>query len=219
MSTLQQHHSRTRPRLSAFLALFYIFIIFRSSETLCYIAFVAFFFLIWLHDDGESRLAKQREENRTVLVRESLEFRRIVVGQDEQQQQQQEQISNFKARGNSEIDSLIIPPDLESANRSSFVPTVEPAQIGNQECCTICLEPYAVGDGVARLKNTVSSGSSCRRQCHHWFHEVCILKWLQHHNQCPLCRVDMICDDRHDKIETRQTRYGTYSQPSNVTIV
>lgn len=217
MSTLQ-HHSRTRPRLSAFLALFYIFIIFRSSETLCYIAFVAFFFLIWLHDDGESRLAKQREENRRVLVRESLEFRRIVVGQDEEQEQEQEQIAEFKARGNSEIDSLI-PPDLEGVSRSSFVLTVEPAQIESHECCTICLEPYAVGDSVARLKNTVSSGSCSRRQCHHWFHEVCILKWLQHHNQCPLCRVDMICDDHHNKIETRHTRYGTYSQPSNVTIV
>lgn len=212
MSILQ---SQTRPRLSAFLALFYIFIIFRSSdETLCYVAFVVFFFLIWLHDDGETRLSRQREEKRRILVRESLEFRRIV----EQEEQEQEEFATQEVRGDSETDSLIS-SDLESMDQLSDVHNVpiEPVQIGSQECCSICLERYAVGDRVARLKN-IERGNN-RQQCHHWFHEVCIQKWLQHHNQCPLCRMDMICDHRQNKLEARRTRYGTYSQTSNVSVV
>lgn len=58
-----------------------------------------------------------------------------------------------------------------------------------QECCSICLEPYKVGDRVARLKpENHASGPVCN----HWFHEDCILEWLQNHNECPLCRVNMV---------------------------
>lgn len=224
MSTLQ---TRTRPRLSAFLALFYIFIIFRSSdETVCYIAFVVFFFLIWLHDDGDTRLSRQREEKRRLLVRESLEFRRIspsisgtsVLRKQDEEQEQNEEFTIQEVKGDPETDSLLS-SDLESIGQSSSsdIHNIKPVQIGSQESCSICLEPYAVGERVARLKHV--EGERRRQQCQHWFHEVCIQKWLQHHNQCPLCRVDMICDHRQGKIETRPTRYGTYSQTSNISIV
>lgn len=56
----------------------------------------------------------------------------------------------------------------------------------NEECCSICLEPYNIGDTVARLKNVKGSG------CNHWFHEDCITEWLQNHDECPLCRVKMV---------------------------
>ena len=84
----------------------------------------------------------------------------------------------------------------------------------NNECCSICLEAYKVGDTVARLKRTQEQlerekkglqqqhrvdddGEEDHHQhhdseCNHWFHEDCILEWLQNHDECPLCRVDMV---------------------------
>jgi hypothetical protein len=59
----------------------------------------------------------------------------------------------------------------------------------HQECCSICLDSYVVGDTVARLKRDSHETES---HCNHWFHEDCILQWLETHQECPLCRVDMI---------------------------
>jgi len=59
----------------------------------------------------------------------------------------------------------------------------------NQECCSICLDSYVVGDIVARVRRDSQESES---QCNHWFHEDCILQWLEAHQECPLCRVDMI---------------------------
>jgi len=70
-------------------------------------------------------------------------------------------------------------------------------------CCAICLESYAIGDTVARLKTPKpsqqrsSSTSRPNNTCNHWYHEDCILGWLQNHDSCPMCRVDMI-NDTHD---------------------
>jgi len=61
-------------------------------------------------------------------------------------------------------------------------------------CCSICLEPYAVGDTVARLKKE-QTDSNDKDTCNHWFHEDCILQWLQNHDDCPLCRKNMITTD------------------------
>lgn len=60
-------------------------------------------------------------------------------------------------------------------------------------CCAICLEPYAAGETVARLKQK-SKMSTSQNTCNHWYHEDCILGWLQNHDKCPMCRVDMIND-------------------------
>jgi len=61
-------------------------------------------------------------------------------------------------------------------------------------CCSICLEPFAVGDTVARLKKE-QPDSNDKDTCNHWFHEDCILQWLQNHDDCPLCRKNMITTD------------------------
>ena len=63
----------------------------------------------------------------------------------------------------------------------------------HQECCSICLEPYQVGDVVARMKNqNNNSDQKEKSHCKHWFHEDCIVAWLKNHDECPLCRVDII---------------------------
>mmetsp|Transcript_4886 Transcript_4886/g.7370 ORF Transcript_4886/g.7370 Transcript_4886/m.7370 type:complete len:262 (-) Transcript_4886:86-871(-) len=49
------------------------------------------------------------------------------------------------------------------------------------DCCAICLDPYEVGDVVLWSANA---------ECHHAFHEDCIMQWLlsKVYPACPCCR-------------------------------
>ena len=53
---------------------------------------------------------------------------------------------------------------------------------GERECC-ICLEVYKAGETIVWAKTG---------RCNHIFHESCACEWLQNHESCPLCRVDLI---------------------------
>jgi hypothetical protein len=65
----------------------------------------------------------------------------------------------------------------------------------DQLACSICLEEYVVGDVVVRLKGgNNTSDDSGADSCKHCFHEDCILEWLETHDECPLCRVNMLTD-------------------------
>lgn len=79
----------------------------------------------------------------------------------------------------------------------------------NLENCSICLEPYRVGETVVRLKKKKSKKKASddptitEKSCPHWFHEECILEWLATHDECPLCRMDMVNDKRSNTVEDR----------------
>lgn len=47
--------------------------------------------------------------------------------------------------------------------------------------CTICLEDY-VRDEEFAITN----------ECKHVFHSECILRWLEQHNECPICRKQVV---------------------------
>lgn len=68
---------------------------------------------------------------------------------------------------------------------------VSKAVLKDQTTCSICLSDYAVGDVVVRLKSNVA-GDNDTSTCNHCFHEDCILEWLENHDECPLCRIDMV---------------------------
>ena len=109
-------------------------------------------------------------------------------------------------------DSRILPSSnqLDSASVRSFVTSSMHllTKVGlagrtnsQRECCSICLEEYKVGDTVARLKRTPEQVEREKRglrlddidgECSHWFHDHCITEWLQDHDECPLCRVEMV---------------------------
>jgi len=51
--------------------------------------------------------------------------------------------------------------------------------------CSICLEVYKTGDTVCWAKID---------DCDHIFHKECIHDWLKNHDECPLCRVNVLTD-------------------------
>ena len=53
----------------------------------------------------------------------------------------------------------------------------------HDECCAICLEPYAVGDDLCTGKT---------EKCSHVFHEHCMVEWIRRHNRCPICRANLM---------------------------
>lgn len=57
------------------------------------------------------------------------------------------------------------------------------SKVGDDEenVCAICLSGYNEGETVISSK-----------YCNHLFHKDCILQWLDKHDECPCCRVDMV---------------------------
>jgi hypothetical protein len=47
-----------------------------------------------------------------------------------------------------------------------------------EQSCAICLEPYEQGMLLTRLS------------CDHYFHPVCLARWMRRATRCPLCRAD-----------------------------
>eukprot|EP00656_Telonema_subtile_P058050 TRINITY_DN9704_c0_g1_i3.p1 TRINITY_DN9704_c0_g1~~TRINITY_DN9704_c0_g1_i3.p1 ORF type:complete len:127 (+),score=27.71 TRINITY_DN9704_c0_g1_i3:128-508(+) len=52
---------------------------------------------------------------------------------------------------------------------------------GEESTCSICQESFKEAELLVRLP------------CEHMFHTGCVLKWMEAHTTCPLCRFD--CDD------------------------
>jgi hypothetical protein len=58
--------------------------------------------------------------------------------------------------------------------------------IGLPPECAICLDHYEAGETVCWAKV---------RACNHIYHEDCIVRWLEFHDECPLCRENLLVDD------------------------
>ena len=56
--------------------------------------------------------------------------------------------------------------------------------------CSICLDCYSENEELAWPKTS---------KCNHIFHAECIKMWLKDHNECPLCRVNILCSDDVDQ--------------------
>lgn len=83
-----------------------------------------------------------------------------------------------------------IDDDEESANVASRVSSVVEDE-NEVACCSICLEPYRVGDKVAW------TARDQEEECLHVFHYECILAWLENpkNDDCPTCRAKVMLDD------------------------
>jgi len=92
----------------------------------------------------------------------------------------------------------------EPSSSSSSLPKTPPRSQRHRPECSICLEHFSPNDTIAWAKdggdNTGNSGyysndNNANLACDHIFHEACLIAWLQHHDECPLCRRKVVHDD------------------------
>ena len=66
--------------------------------------------------------------------------------------------------------------------------------------CSICLECFGVGNKI--------SWSRDNEECNHPFHHDCLMKWLLQHNDCPICRQPIVCDE-FDRVKELLKRHAS----------
>jgi hypothetical protein len=54
---------------------------------------------------------------------------------------------------------------------------------GGENTCSVCKEDFSVGNKMMDLP------------CNHYFHEECLMPWLNQHDSCPICRFELKTDD------------------------
>lgn len=74
-------------------------------------------------------------------------------------------------------------PRLKVRSLASASPDVGEASAAPGEVCTVCHDAFKPGDEVIELP------------CNHCFHEDCLLPWLQSHNTCPVCRLELPAEE------------------------
>jgi len=62
-------------------------------------------------------------------------------------------------------------------------------RLNSQGCCSICLDDLEEGDTLAKSKFPEVSS------CGHIFHYDCLHKWLSNHDECPVCRRNLLVQD------------------------
>ena len=54
---------------------------------------------------------------------------------------------------------------------------------GCENSCSVCKEDFVIGNKMMDLP------------CKHYFHEECLMPWLNQHDSCPICRFELKTDD------------------------
>ena len=70
--------------------------------------------------------------------------------------------------------------------------------------CSICLDEYKPNDSISWAKDggdppsvslALTNNIDTVSGCDHIFHQGCLASWLEHHDDCPLCRRKLIHED------------------------
>jgi hypothetical protein len=72
---------------------------------------------------------------------------------------------------------------VQSPRYSSNISSASTTKPSREDECCICMERYNPGEIICAARTT---------KCDHVFHKHCVANWLQNHNRCPLCRVDLM---------------------------
>mmetsp|Transcript_735 Transcript_735/g.1146 ORF Transcript_735/g.1146 Transcript_735/m.1146 type:complete len:583 (+) Transcript_735:125-1873(+) len=73
---------------------------------------------------------------------------------------------------------------LDKAKAMNLTKASSTSSLYSPKSCPICMEPYREGDSLAWSKNA---------DCPHAYHLDCIMDWLMHNDDCPMCRGDYLC--------------------------
>ena len=57
------------------------------------------------------------------------------------------------------------------------------SKFGCENSCSVCKEDFVIGNKMMDLP------------CKHYFHEECLMPWLNQHDSCPICRFELKTDD------------------------
>ena len=74
--------------------------------------------------------------------------------------------------------------NIKHCNRLIFLNDIELKYDENK--CSICYESYDDGDKLIILK------------CNHNYHETCINSWIKKCKSCPICRIGINVDEKHE---------------------
>lgn len=103
---------------------------------------------------------------------------------------------------NSNTRSHGLTPDQIEDNTTTF--TFSNNHTLDNTVCSICTLEYSNAQIVRRLGN-----------CRHYFHSSCIDRWLEEHNNCPLCRSAVITNNTNNT--SNNTNTNTTSRTNNTT--
>eukprot|EP00980_Cylindrotheca_fusiformis_P008376 scaffold1772_cov80-Cylindrotheca_fusiformis.AAC.4 len=92
-----------------------------------------------------------------------------------------------------DLDSSVIwLPQTEKEGTSKYSSELSSLFLGRStwrtanEECAICLQGYEAGQ-------TIGTSATSSTQYNHVFHQDCMEEWLKDHDNCPMCRVNLMC--------------------------
>mmetsp|Transcript_11397 Transcript_11397/g.42800 ORF Transcript_11397/g.42800 Transcript_11397/m.42800 type:complete len:365 (-) Transcript_11397:174-1268(-) len=94
------------------------------------------------------------------------------------------------------------PPASEKALAKVNEKTISQEDVEQQLECSVCLDGFKLEERVKEMP-----------ECHHKFHEDCLMPWLKEHNACPVCRQGI--DDPDRKEQEKKHRRSGQSQGDN----
>ncbi|EEB11414.1 RING finger protein, putative [Pediculus humanus corporis] len=79
------------------------------------------------------------------------------------------------------------PPLNEEKIKEIPVTEIGQEQVDSKLQCSVCWEDFKIGESVRKL------------ECEHFYHESCIVPWLELHGTCPICRKSLLSDEEAEK--------------------
>lgn len=150
--------------------------------------------VLWRKRDTPIGLERHAHQRRVVpsdrdveLALEELDRRGVEEFERRKKERENEVLKHFHfetVSSDSGEESILSKAISEDGSHTTDPSTSTEDSLPHSECC-ICMEKYLEGDHIC---------TPTTNACNHVFHKSCVVEWLQRHNHCPLCRVNLVQD-------------------------